>query len=270
MNAPCILLVGGWDMSLGAGLAMDARVLSHLAHTAASDNYSQNALAATSVLTGVSVQTTDTISGFEAVSTEAFARQLAAVETKGLVVIKTGFFSKAALARAFLAWYGQLPTPIPIITDPVLAPTGGAPANRAYIAAMRELCNQATLITPNQAEAAALNTARLTPGYTLITSDAHGGKGTHIGAPMETGDTALRYHTLHAGGTTHRYTTCAFSGTFRGTGCALTTAIAVHITHGASIPDAVAQGLSFMETAIANHLTHDPNPDLSPIWAQVS
>lgn len=270
-NRPVALTIAGSDSAGMAGIAMDVRVLAALGvHGAAA-------------ITANTAQDGGGVAAINPVSADALDRQLAAARRLQPRVIKTGLLVDAAQIARVAAFRAQ--TGLPLVCDPVLRSSGGAPlTGDDCAAALREhLLPHCTLLTPNLPEAEALTgiamrsaedvmaaaraLRRLGVGAVLI-------KGGH-GDGAESRDYFLaedRGFWLHSPrqAVTNR----------RGTGCALASACAAALALGHACTDAVViakmainqglrQGYGCGEVEGPVHIDHFPDdqadlPALTP------
>lgn len=144
---PIVWSVAGSDSGAGAGIQADLKALE------AFDVHGCTAIAALTAQNSVAVERVD------AVSVEQLEAQLAAL-ARDLrpQVIKTGLLGSAENVRCVAAWVDRLRRhgPVALVVDPVRRASTGAElaADGLRQAFMAELLPRATLITPNQAEAA--------------------------------------------------------------------------------------------------------------------
>jgi len=146
---PVIWSIAGTDSGGGAGLAADQR---------AADAFGVHLC---TVVAAVTAQSTTAVTQVQAVAPELLDAQLEAlVADLPPRVIKTGLLGSAANARVVARWVDRLREhgPVQLVIDPVLrASTGAAFASDELLQAYRdELLPRASVITPNQREAAAL------------------------------------------------------------------------------------------------------------------
>lgn len=140
--------IAGNDSIGGAGLSADARAAAafgvHLCP----------------VVAAVTAQNSRAVTRVDAVAPDLLDAQLAALaDDVPPAVVKTGLLGSADNVRVVLRWLQRLRerAPVALVVDPVLrASTGADLADAALLAAYRELLRHATLITPNDAEAARL------------------------------------------------------------------------------------------------------------------
>jgi hydroxymethylpyrimidine/phosphomethylpyrimidine kinase len=151
---PVALTIAGSDPSGGAGIQADLKTFSALG------------VYGTSVITALTAQSTLGVSGVHVVPTDFVTFQLETlVDDVRIDAIKIGMLANADIVGAvgdFLARHRHEY----VVLDPVMVATSGDRLlDDSAVQAMRELMPQASLITPNLAEAAALLDTR--PATTL-------------------------------------------------------------------------------------------------------
>jgi hydroxymethylpyrimidine/phosphomethylpyrimidine kinase len=173
---------------------------------------------------------------------------MAAVTHGAPAAIKIGMLANAAIVRAVAA---ALPAGVPVVLDPVLAASsGGELLDAEGRAELPRLLPRVTLLTPNIPEAARLlglaeacdEEAQLAQARALLAlgSAAVLLKGGH--APgAEAVD--LLVTSTHA---VQRLSAPRRPGTRRGTGCALSAAIAAYLAHGLTLAEACARGKHYV------------------------
>lgn len=145
---PVVWSVAGNDSIGGAGLSADQRAAAsfgvHLCP----------------VVAAVTAQNSRAVTRVQAVGADLLEAQLAALaEDVPPAAIKTGLLGSADNVRVLRRWLRRLraQAPVALVVDPVLrASTGAEFADSALLDAYRELLAEATIITPNDAEAARL------------------------------------------------------------------------------------------------------------------
>jgi hydroxymethylpyrimidine/phosphomethylpyrimidine kinase len=163
--------------------------------------------------------------------------------------VKTGMVGSAALARALA---NRLRVPplrrIPVVVDPVLAASSGAPLLDAAGAppgeALLPLLDRAWLATPNLPELAlltgddvstdeaAVRAARRLPARAVLVKGGH-----REGAPVDL---------LVEGRRVTRFPGRRRPGTARGTGCRLASSVAAHLAAGAPLEEAVRRAEAYV------------------------
>jgi len=240
-----VLSIAGSDPSGGAGIQADIKAIS------------ANGAYAMAVLTALTAQNTQGVSGVHLVPPAFVGEQIDAVFADIRVdAIKVGMIATAEIAEAVADALQKHPA-VPVVLDPVMIAKGGAPllADDAIATVREALLPLATLLTPNLPEAAHLlglpmaetrddmaAQARalraLGPGAVLL-------KGGHLEA-AESPDvlvTSEGEHWFEAPRTATKNT--------HGTGCTLSAALAAHIAQGLSLPDAVTAAKAYVAGAIA-------------------
>lgn len=242
--SPLILLIGGVDPRGGAGLVRDVL-------TTAS-------LGAHPVVVGTAwTEQSPRVHRVEPRPPEILAdavRQAVAGTAGDVRAVKVGMVPSAAAAAAIVEGLGDYGGPV--VVDPVLASSRGGALFEGAPDELLGLCRRATLVTPNAAEAEALGGGRVVDlesaaaaaralrarglGAVLV-------KGGHVGGPTDAAT-----DTLADGAGLHRYARPRVpGGDVRGTGCALATAIAVHLARGLTLPEAVRGATEWLGRAIA-------------------
>ena len=245
---PRALSIAGSDSGGGAGIQADLKTFSALG------------VFGLTAITAVTVQNTEGVSGYEALSPTIVAEQIRAVASDiGVDAAKSGMLANAAIVEAVAEALADAGVPN-LVVDPVsVSKHGHALLAPDAVGALRErLLPLATLVTPNLPEAGALvggtierrddmlEAARaiqaMGPGAVLV-------KGGHLGEGEPADDlffdgtdgiwiTGERIDTPH----TH------------GTGCVLSSAIAAHLARGAELLEAVRLGKAFVTEAIRHAL----------------
>ena len=229
---PAVLVIAGTDSSGGAGLSRDLRVLAdHKVH-------------AIPVVTAVTAQTNASVHGIWTVPPAIIRQQLrTALDTVSFGAVKIGMLGSRDTVETIAAGIPAREE-VPIVLDPVLAASsGGELLDTAGAEALRALLlPKVTLLTPNIPEAAALLSERAaTDEHTLIKQAerllrtgprAVLIKGGHATGP-ECADLLVTYD-----GEIVRLTLARSATTARGTGCALSSAIAAGLARGLALADA--------------------------------
>ena len=235
-----ILSIAGLDPSGGAGLAADARVIrAHGYHPCV-------------VATALTAQGETGLSWWAPVPVDGVLRQVASVLVGSpLAAIKIGMIGAAALVEPLaeaLRPYGRGP----VVLDPVLAASDGPPLFDGGLAELMPLVQLADVITPNLAEASLLTGQPVTTLPEMraaarrlrdLGARAALVKGGHLGAdPVDV---------LHDGVQLHEFVEPRVEGgDARGTGCALSSAIACQLAAGRDLPDAVSAAKRYVAEAL--------------------
>lgn len=237
---PIVLSFAASDPSGGAGIQADILTLAGMGcHPL-------------TVLTAVTVQDTTGVEDIFVMDAEWVVDQARAVlQDMPVQAFKIGMLGSVEIISAITEIISDYPD-IPLVLDPVLASgRGDTFANEEVIAAMREmLFPQATIITPNSIEARRIvlddeddpeildlkqSADRLLQwgcGYVLI-------KGAHENTPEV-------INVLYdASGMVRSDAWPRLPGSFHGSGCTLSSAIAASLAHGMSITDSVYEAQDF-------------------------
>ncbi|WP_066362893.1 bifunctional hydroxymethylpyrimidine kinase/phosphomethylpyrimidine kinase [Herbidospora mongoliensis] len=243
MTPPRVLTIAGSDSGGGAGIQADLKTM--LA----------NGVHGMSVLAAVTAQNSLGVQGYWELPPEAVRAQLDSVLSDiGVDAVKTGMLASPVLVETVAGVLAAVDAPI--VVDPVGVSKHGDPLlEPAAVDVLKaRLLPLATVVTPNlweveqltgvkveaeeQMMAAAEAVLALGPKWALI-------KGGHLpGEPVDLltdGETEYRYGAERHG---NRHT--------HGTGCTLASAIASHLAHGESVPDAVRLAKEYVTGAIAN------------------
>ena len=222
-----VLLLGGLDPSGGAGITVDATVVSLLGGVALP------------IAVANTVQGTRGFVRSTTVASEVIREQIATVLADGPVqAVKVGFVGAGEDVAMVAELVASLHGVAKLVVDPVLSATaGGMDRGDELVAAYREhLIPRADLVTPNTPELAALADGHV---ESLLGLGARavlhkGGHGTGPDAIDELwlrdsaeGQPALRLPRPRRD-----------CGPVRGTGCALASAIALHLANGVEVADA--------------------------------
>jgi hydroxymethylpyrimidine/phosphomethylpyrimidine kinase len=238
------LTIAGSDSGGGAGIQADLKT------------FHQFGVYGTSVIVALTAQNTRGVRAVETVPEAMVAAQLTALaEDLAPHALKTGMLAEAALVRLVAkairenGWQ-------PLVVDPVMVASSGQRllTTEAEDVIRESLVPLAALVTPNLDEAAVL-TGRVVhdvptmerAGETLVRFGAAAAlvKGGHLG-----GDT-LTDVLVTPDGIRHFTRTRIPTGSTHGTGCTLSAAIAAGLALGRPLETAVADGLDFVNRAIA-------------------
>jgi hydroxymethylpyrimidine/phosphomethylpyrimidine kinase len=234
-----VLVIAGSDSSGGAGIARDLQTLANLG------------VGAQCVLTAITAQTDQAVTAAHAVPPEVVRAQLEAalsVERSGAVKIGMLATSTTVSLLASLLPSRDL---MPSVLDPVLhASSGGALLEGSGVTPLRrELCARVTVLTPNLPESAALLGVAQARSEAELLEQAH--------ALLALGPQAVLLKGGHAAGgqatdllVTH-HGVDAFSAprsphSVRGSGCALSSALAAHLAGGVELREACARAKRYV------------------------
>lgn len=242
---PNVLSVAGSDPSGGAGIQADLKTF------AACGAYGMAAL------TALTVQNTTGVFGVHTVPASFVADQIRAVFADVRVdAVKIGMIADAAIAEA-IADVLAAHRGVPVVLDPVMVAKGGSRllAPEAVDALVRRLLPLAAMLTPNLPEAAALLDEAEATDRTTMEDQARRlralgplsvlVKGGHL-AGLDSPDVLA-----FAAGTTWFEGRRVPTTNTHGTGCTLSSALAVALGRGATPEDAVAAAKDYLAGAIA-------------------
>ncbi len=231
-DRPAVLVIAGSDSSGGAGIVRDLKVLADLG------------VEALCTISAVTAQTHGHLVSVHHVPPEIIRTQIrAAFESTLVDAIKIGMLGTAATVSAVA---DSLPRggAVPIVLDPVLlSSSGGVLLDEAGRAEMRvRLFPLTTVLTPNIPEAARLcGAAPATSQEALITQArsllSMGPRAVLLKGGHAEGAEAIDL-LLTAQGEAHWLSSPRLDAQCRGTGCALSSAIAAGLASGESIEDA--------------------------------
>jgi hydroxymethylpyrimidine/phosphomethylpyrimidine kinase len=242
-----ILIIAGSDSGGGAGIQADIKTVSMLGG---------HALTA---ITAVTAQNTVGVAAVHPVPAEMILAQIDAVVSDiGVDAVKVGMIGGPFAASQVAARLEQLRAAqpgLPIVFDPVMVATSGAPlADEATVAAFGRLMDVATVATPNLPELQRLTSEEDPVAAALHLVGKHGCavliKGGH-----EEGD-ALADALIEEDNMTSWQGQRIDTTSTHGTGCTLASGIAFFLATGASLTDSVARAREFVRIAL-----HDA-PDL--------
>lgn len=238
---PAVLSIAGLDPSAGAGLLADLKVFT------ACGAYGLG------VASALTIQSPRGVSGLAPVSSDFLARQVELLLTDfEVAAVKVGMVLSRANVEAIARILSGGP---PMILDPVLASSGGVALLRpqALETLKRTLLIQAELITPNAGEAALLSgipvknrrgAERAAEKLKEMGAKAVFLKGGHLpGPPADLLLTDVGAEWLEGGR--------RIPGSFHGTGCALSSAIAAYIARGYNLKRAARQGQQYLRKCMA-------------------
>jgi hydroxymethylpyrimidine/phosphomethylpyrimidine kinase len=238
-----VLLIGGSDSSGGAGIARDLRTLCDLDLN----------LVGVPVITAVTAQTDASVQTVHLVPPDVVEDQIStALASNTIRAIKIGMLGTRAIVEAVAR---SLPSrdDIPIVLDPVLAASSGRALldEDGRLALIEQLFPRVTLVTPNLPESAAL--------LGELTCDGEYARRLDFGRRLlALGPQAVLVKGGHANGaeavdllisTTGGVVTLSeprLKGTVRGTGCALSSAIAAGLAQGELLVDACREAKRYL------------------------
>ncbi len=244
-----VLVIAGSDSGGGAGIQADIKTIAMLGGHVMT------------AITAITAQNTQGVSGVHPVPAEMILAQIDAVAADiGVDAIKIGMIGSAFAAETIARRLEQFED-LPIVFDPVMVATSGAPlADDATVAAFGRLMDVATIATPNLPELRRLTSEEDPVAAALHLVGTHGCavliKGGH-----EEGD-ALADALIETDNITSWQGQRIDTTATHGTGCTLASAMALHLARGASLADAVASAREFVRVALhaAPNLGHGAGP----------
>jgi hydroxymethylpyrimidine/phosphomethylpyrimidine kinase len=240
MATPLVVLsVAGTDSGGAAGLAADLATFAALrAHGACA-------------VTAVTAQDTTGVHRIVALGADDVRAQVRAVlDDLPVAAAKTGMLCSAAVAHVVAELLAGV---VPLVVDPVLVATSGAPlGDDALVAAYRDvLLPCADVVTPNRDEALALTgLPRATPAEELaLAVHALGPAVVLTGGSADTD--SCRDVVVRAGVTTVLEHPAVPTTNDHGTGCTYSAALTVHLARGLDLETAARRSQAFVARALA-------------------
>lgn len=240
MNIPRVLIISALDPSGGAGLLMDVRAVTGAGAVG---------VAAVSALT---VQGPKGVRAVHPVADEILASQIQTlVDELPIRAVKIGALGSPENVRAVSAFLHAYPN-LPVVLDPVLKPTHGVDLlpREALVELRKSLLDKVTVVTPNRDEAQELtgieikDTRDMRKAGKALLGFMGGGerwvliKGGHLpGEPVDL---------LMSAAQSKMFKGKRKPGEYRGTGCALASAISAGLALGLPVPKAVAKARSLL------------------------
>jgi hydroxymethylpyrimidine/phosphomethylpyrimidine kinase len=246
MTGVAVCTIGSTDPWNAAGLGLDVRALAECG------------VRPLTVVAGVTAQDAGGVLALEAVGPATIAAQFAALRAAPVGAYRVGALLDVASIGAVAAALSTRGRGLPVVYDPVLAPSGGGAFadGDAQAALLDSLLPQTTLLTPNLAEAECLTGVRVANVADMEAAAqrlcARGAAAVLVKGGHLAGDAVDVL--VHAGGTVV-FEAPRLAGSLRGTGCLLACAVAAALAHGESLPDAVARGRAFVRAKFATAVT---------------
>lgn len=245
MTTPIALTIAGSDSSGGAGIQADLKTFAALGVYGAS------------VLTALTAQNTQGVSGVHLVPPGFVAAQIGAVcADLDVAAVKIGMVAEAAIVEAISASLVRW-QPAHVVLDPVMVATSGDRLlSGEAVAALRTLLiPQATLITPNLPEAAALLDEPVAVEAAAIEDQgrrllALGCRAVLMKGGHGQGPESIDYLVTAEGTLTLGAPRVSTRNT-HGTGCSLSAAVAAGLAKGCDLATAVREAKRFISDAIA-------------------
>jgi hydroxymethylpyrimidine/phosphomethylpyrimidine kinase len=240
-----VLVVAGSDSGGGAGIQADLKTVTALGGYAAS------------VVTALTAQNTLGVEAVLTIAPDFVERQMEVVLTDiGADAIKVGMLGSAAVVEVVANSCRRLAPTTPLVVDPVMVAKGGqslldAEAREALV---RVLIPMAALVTPNVPEAERLSGVRIdsvtdlgraAERLLLLGPSAVLVKGGHL-----SGELVVDVLRTADGGEVRFESPRIESRSTHGTGCTLSSAIALGIAEGLTLEGAVARARLYVFEAI--------------------
>ncbi len=244
-----ILSIAGSDCSAGAGIQQDLKTVTAMGHYCAT------------VVTAVTAQNTLGVSSVMPVTHDVVTSQLMAVLSDlKIKAIKTGMIPNRKCAEAIVDVLRLVD--IPIVCDPVMISTSGTPlmSDDCIDYIKENLFPLCRLVTPNIPEAERLNILSViekesTLPYSILIKGGHA-------ESEEMTDRLIMANGKEYSITSHRIDT----HNLHGTGCTLSSAIAVGLAEGRSLPDAVKQAKQWINKGIEGGKDLAVGHGNGPLW----
>jgi hydroxymethylpyrimidine/phosphomethylpyrimidine kinase len=241
---PSVLTIAGFDGIGGAGVQGDIKTISALG------------CYATSVLTALPVQNTCGVKSVYPIPADVVEAQLRAILDDVFPdAIKIGMVHTTAIVEVIVDTLRQYPE-VPVVFDPVMVSTSGHRLldDSTIATIVKKLFPLAAVITPNLDEAAVLTGM---PVRTVDDMRAAGKKIMELGAQsvllkgghLDAVQLTSLYFTNNGKVQEYSFEKIDTQNT-RGTGCALSSAIASYVARGSSLPDAVTLAQEYVHQAI--------------------
>jgi len=228
---PVILTIAGSDSSGGAGVQRDWQLLSGEATVR-------------TAITAVSAQSDRRVIAVQCVSATLVAQQIVTALDDGVDAVKIGMLGQKSIVDAVVRTLSDSRA-IPIVVDPILVSSSGTRLldEEGVRALVRDLTPLAFLVTPNIPEAAALLGTSMACSRDQQESQVRALERL-LGCPVLLKGGHLESKTvvdlLSRQGRVSRFENPRKAGNPRGTGCALSSRIALRVAQGNRLVDACA------------------------------
>jgi hydroxymethylpyrimidine/phosphomethylpyrimidine kinase len=258
MTTPIALTIAGSDSSGGAGIQADLKTFAALGVYGAS------------VITALTAQNTNSVSGIHVVPADFVTAQIDAVFRDLRVdAVKIGMVAELASIDVIVAGLTRW-SPKHVVLDPVMVATSGDRllATQAVDALRTKLMPRASLVTPNLPEAAALLDEPVALSGSAIESQgkrllAMGCRAVLIKGGHGQGAESIDY-LIDSNATIALSAPRIATQNTHGTGCSLSSAIAAGLAKGAAMETAVRNAKTWVHAAIAAadrlHVGHGNGP----------
>lgn len=246
---PVVLTIAGSDNSCGAGAQADLKTITALG------GYAQTAI------TCVVAEVPGQVSAIQAIAPDIVVEQIRlSLRAFPVAAIKTGMLYSARIIRAVASELGKLPKLPPLVVDPVMVASSGAPLlKKSAVAAYENLLfPRAALVTPNLDELRILSGRACRNheemreagcalsqkfGVPFLLKGGHLKTSTAIDILVggEAGDVEFHMDYIR-GADTH------------GTGCTFSAAIATGLAQGRSLAESVVRAKAYITGGIETRL----------------
>ncbi|MGJ4745660.1 bifunctional hydroxymethylpyrimidine kinase/phosphomethylpyrimidine kinase [Leptospira sp. SA-E8] len=249
MQKPVVLTIAGSDSGGGAGIQADLKT------------FNSTGSFGTSVITCLTAQNPDGVTGILEVDPDFLEKQLVAVLSYFPVkAIKTGMlFSESLILRIskILKEYKAKGQNFELVLDPVMVATSGAKLlqDEAIQSLISELIPMASLVTPNLDEAKILGSGEISTIESMEPEAISLSKKLGVPVLLKGGHIKNSKEALDVlgipNGETFKYAK-PFVEDFNphGTGCTYSSAIASYLALGFSLPESVTKAREFLHAAI--------------------
>jgi hydroxymethylpyrimidine/phosphomethylpyrimidine kinase len=240
---PTALTIAGYDPSSGAGITADLAV------------FAAHGIFGTSAITALTVQSTIGVRRVEPVAADVLAETLACLEADlPPAGIKIGMLGGEVQVAAVVTYLAGLQRSMPIVLDPVLQSSSGAPllseAGRECL--KRDLLPLVTVVTPNSAELAILTGMPCgTQDEIRRASELLAGSYPKLSILCTGGDRPKPDDLLlHNGGWTVLAGEHIATSATHGTGCALSSALLCGLLQGNELPASAIAAKAYVAQAM--------------------
>ncbi len=240
---PVILSIAGFDPSSGAGITADIKTI------AAHDCYGVSCITALTVQSTRGVKRVDPVEG--RIITETLEELVTDVD---IAAVKIGMLGGVEGTRAVAAFLKRHQPPI-VVLDPIVKSSSGADliSEEAFELLRDRMLTQATVITPNVAEAAALTGMDVRSPEQMTRAAERlqqmGAQnvvitGGHLDVPVDLVAPKGRRFTMLEGKKVSSPST-------HGTGCAFSTSMACSLAKGKSVLEAAQAAKRYVQSSLA-------------------
>ncbi|WP_433828351.1 bifunctional hydroxymethylpyrimidine kinase/phosphomethylpyrimidine kinase [Actinoplanes sp. CA-015351] len=233
MTPPVVLTIAGSDSGGGAGVQADLKTFAALGAFG------------TSVITAITAQNTLGVTAIHAVPADIVAAQLDAVLSDlPVAAVKIGMISDPAVAKVIAERAADLPQ---LVVDPVLVATAGSRLGEPAVVGV--LIPYASVLTPNRHEAGALLGRVIETAEEMVSAAAELAE---LGARtvVVTGSELAVDAMWHAGDATLLRGEPVLTENNHGSGCTFSSAIAVRLAAGDTVPDAVVTAKDYVRRGL--------------------